>query len=54
MDDQWIEISQDEKWSSTFILLGHMSRIRRMDFVSLCGVSDLSRIMSDYSDGVSF
>jgi hypothetical protein len=28
--------------------------IRRMAFVSLCGVSDLSRIMSDYSDGVWF
>ena len=25
-----------------------------MDLVSLCGVSDLSSIMSDYSDGVWF
>jgi hypothetical protein len=29
-------------------------RIRRMSLVSLCGVSDLSNIMSDYSDGVWF
>jgi hypothetical protein len=29
-------------------------RIRRMVLVSLCGVSDLSNIMSDYSDGVWF
>jgi hypothetical protein len=28
--------------------------IRRMALVSLCGVSDLSSIMSDYSDGVWF
>jgi hypothetical protein len=28
--------------------------IRRMVLVSLCGVSDLSRIMYDYSDGVWF
>jgi hypothetical protein len=28
--------------------------IRRMDLVSLYGVSDLSSIMSDYSDGVWF
>jgi hypothetical protein len=28
--------------------------IRRMALVSLCGVSDLSNIMSDYSDGVWF
>jgi hypothetical protein len=27
-------------------------RIRRMVLVSLCGVSDLSSIMLDYSDGV--
>jgi hypothetical protein len=27
-------------------------QIRRMALVSLCGVSDLSIIMSDYSDGV--
>jgi hypothetical protein len=27
-------------------------RIRRMILVSLCGVSDLSNIMPDYSDGV--
>jgi hypothetical protein len=26
--------------------------IRRMVLVSLCGVSDLSNIMPDYSDGV--
>jgi hypothetical protein len=43
----------DGKWSRTFILLGHMS-IRRMVLVSLYGVSDLSSIMSDYSDGVWF
>jgi hypothetical protein len=36
----------------TIILLGHMSRIRRMVLVSLCGVSDLFSIMPDYSDGV--
>jgi hypothetical protein len=29
-------------------------RIRRMAIVSLCGVSDLSNIMFDYSDGVWF
>jgi hypothetical protein len=29
-------------------------RIRRRALVSLCGVSDLSNIMSDYSDGVWF
>jgi hypothetical protein len=29
-------------------------QIRRMVLVSLCGVSDLSSIMSDYSDGVWF
>jgi hypothetical protein len=29
-------------------------QIRRMALVSLCGVSDLSNIMSDYSDGVWF
>jgi hypothetical protein len=29
-------------------------QIRRMAFVSLCGVSDLSSIMSNYSDGVWF
>jgi hypothetical protein len=29
-------------------------RIRRMVLVSLYGVSDLSNIMSDYSDGVWF
>jgi hypothetical protein len=29
-------------------------RIRRMVLVSLYGVSDLSSIMSDYSDGVWF
>jgi hypothetical protein len=29
-------------------------RIRRMALVSLCGVSDLSSIMSDYLDGVWF
>jgi hypothetical protein len=29
-------------------------RIRRMAFVLLCGVSDLSSIMSDYLDGVWF
>jgi hypothetical protein len=29
-------------------------RIRRMALVSLYGVSDLSNIMSDYSDGVWF
>jgi hypothetical protein len=29
-------------------------RIRRMSLVSLYGVSDLSNIMSDYSDGVWF
>jgi hypothetical protein len=28
--------------------------IRRMALVSLCGVSDLSNIMSNYSDGVCF
>jgi hypothetical protein len=38
---------------------GHLSsrtyvRIRRMALVSLCGVSDLSNIMFDYSDGVWF
>jgi hypothetical protein len=29
-------------------------RIRRIVLVSLCGVSDLFNIMSDYSDGVCF
>ena len=29
-------------------------RIRRMVLASLCGVSDLSNIMFDYSDGVWF
>jgi hypothetical protein len=29
-------------------------QIRRMALVSLCGVSDFSSIMSDYSDGVWF
>jgi hypothetical protein len=29
-------------------------QIRRMALVSLCGVSDLSSIMSNYSDGVWF
>jgi hypothetical protein len=29
-------------------------QIRRMALVSLCGVSDLSNIMSNYSDGVWF
>jgi hypothetical protein len=33
------------------ILLGHVW-IRRMVLVSLCGVSDLLNIMSDYSNGV--
>jgi len=28
--------------------------IRRMALMSLCGLSDLSSIMSDYSDGVWF
>jgi hypothetical protein len=28
--------------------------ITRMDLMSLCGVSDLSRIMFDYSNGVWF
>jgi hypothetical protein len=40
----------DKKWFRTFILLGHMTGA----LVSLCGVSDLSNIMSDYSDGVWF
>jgi len=53
MDDQWTEIPrrkmvQDIYSSRTYV------RIRRMVFVSLCGVSDLSSIMSDYSDGVWF
>jgi hypothetical protein len=43
----------DGKWSKTFILPGHMSRLEDW-FLSLCGVSDLSNIMSDYSDGVWF
>jgi hypothetical protein len=29
-------------------------QIRRMALISLCGVSDLSSIMSNYSDGVWF
>jgi hypothetical protein len=29
-------------------------QIRRMALISLCGVSDLSSIMYDYSDGVWF
>jgi hypothetical protein len=29
-------------------------QIRRMALVSLCGVSELSNIMSNYSDGVWF
>jgi hypothetical protein len=29
-------------------------QIRRMVLVSLCGVSDLSSVMPDYSDGVWF
>jgi hypothetical protein len=40
------------KLSRTIILLGHMSRIRRMVLVSLYGVSDLFNIMPDYPDGV--
>jgi hypothetical protein len=39
---------QDIYFSRTYV------RIRRMDFVSLCGVSDLSSIMFDYLDGVWF
>jgi hypothetical protein len=56
MDDQWTEISPDEKCSRTFILLGYMSGlwIRRMVLMSLCGVSDLSSVMPDYSDGIWF
>jgi hypothetical protein len=38
----------DEKWFRTYV------QIRRMALVSLCGVSDLSSIMSNYSDGVWF
>jgi hypothetical protein len=53
MDDQWTEIPrhkmvQDIYSSSTYVW------IRRMVLVSLCGVSDLSNIMSNYSDGVWF
>jgi hypothetical protein len=40
--------SPDEKWSRTY------AQIRRMALMSLCGVSDLSNIMSNYSDGVWF
>jgi hypothetical protein len=44
--------SPEKKWSRTF------SRayvwIRRMSLMSLCGVSDLSIIMFDYSNGVWF
>jgi hypothetical protein len=39
---------QDIYFSRTYV------RIRRMAFVSLCGVSDLSSIMFDYLDGVWF
>jgi hypothetical protein len=39
---------QDIYSSRTYI------QIRRMALVSLCGVSDLSNIMSDYSDRVWF
>jgi hypothetical protein len=40
--------SPDEKWSRTYVW------IRRMALMSLCGVSGLSSIMSDYTDGVWF
>jgi hypothetical protein len=43
----------DEKWSRTSILLGHMSRLE-VWFLCHCEVSDLSNIMSDYSNGVWF
>jgi succinate dehydrogenase hydrophobic anchor subunit len=43
----------DGKWFRTFILLGHMSGLEEW-LVSLYGVSGLSSIMSDYSDGVWF
>jgi hypothetical protein len=39
---------QDIYFSRTYV------QIRRMALVSLCGVSDLSRIMSNYSDRVWF
>jgi hypothetical protein len=41
----------DVKWFRTFRTYVH---IRRMALMSLYGVSDLSNIMSDYSDGVWF
>jgi hypothetical protein len=47
-------VSPDGKWSRIFILLGHMSKLEEWTLVSLCEVSDLSNIMSDYSDGVWF
>jgi hypothetical protein len=39
---------QDIYFSRTYV------QIRRMALVSLCGVSDLSNIMSNYSDRVWF
>jgi hypothetical protein len=43
----------DEKWLRTFSFRTYVWIIR-MSLVSLCGVSDLFNIMSDYSDGVWF
>jgi hypothetical protein len=53
MDDQWTEISQTKNGSGHFFFWTYV-QIRRMALVSLCGVSDLSNIMSNYSDGVWF
>jgi succinate dehydrogenase hydrophobic anchor subunit len=44
--------SLDRKWSRTFILLGHMSGLE--EWLLCHSVSDLSNIVSDYSDGVWF
>jgi hypothetical protein len=50
MDKDFLDgkMVQDIYSSRTYV------HIRRMVLVSLCGVSDLSNIMSDYSDGVWF
>jgi hypothetical protein len=53
MDDQWTEISQTKMVQDIYSSRTYV-QIRRMALVSLCGVSDLSSIMSNYSDRVWF
>ena len=53
MDDQWTEVSQTEMVRDIYFSKTHV-QIRRMDLVSLSGVSDLSSIMSYYSVRVWF